>query len=102
LVAFARDSVSGRLTLLTALVNGFNGVDGLDGANDVAVSPDATNVYVTASDSDVVTAFARESGASALRFLGVYEDGAASPLLGTARAVAVSLDGGVCLRGGLH
>src|SRR5439155_1462915 len=62
LVVFARDAATGALKYLQLLEDSVNGINGLNGADDVAVSPDGTHVYVTASVDDALAVFARDAG----------------------------------------
>lgn len=55
ITAFSRDAVSGKLTLLSSVVNNEGGVSGLGDPREVIVSPDGKYVYVAAwGDKDVV------------------------------------------------
>ncbi len=72
---YARDSASGRLTLVEVLRDSAAGVDGLDRVRRVAVSPDGLNVYTAAFDDDGLGVFARDPGTGGLTFLEAFHDG---------------------------
>ncbi|WP_309018324.1 beta-propeller fold lactonase family protein [Pelagicoccus sp. SDUM812003] len=75
LLGFARDAVSGQLTLQDAIYDGMAGVDGLDGPWSIVVSPDGKHLYVAAFDDDKVSVFSRNATTGRISFQGVYEEG---------------------------
>ena len=94
LVVFARDAATGTLTYLQLLEDSVNGINGLNGADAVAVSPDGTHVYVTASVDDALAVFARDAGSGTLTYVERLRDGIGDiDGLNRAAAVAVSNDG---------
>lgn len=58
---FSRHAITGRLTLLHAIVNGQGGVSGLARPRDVLVSPDGKHVYVAAGQDNDIVVFNRAS-----------------------------------------
>ena len=101
-VTFSRNTVSGKLTFIAALVDGEGGVAGLNYPFQAAVSPDGRNVYVACAQNggadnpphgSVVT-FARNAMSGALTFMQALTDGVDGvDGLNTAAGVAVSPDG---------
>ncbi|MCB1055538.1 MAG: beta-propeller fold lactonase family protein [Acidobacteria bacterium] len=105
-VVFARNTVSGTLTLLQEVVQGSGGVNGLDAAVAVTVSPDGKHVYVASETAsagstgdDAVAVFSRvtDSGSpnyGRLSFVEAQQDGVSGvDGLAGAGAVTVSPDG---------
>jgi len=96
-VAFTRDTKTGALTQLAGTAGCVsetgtagacaNGV-ALDFPTGVAVSPNGKNVYVTASGSNAISAFARD-----------VKTGALTQLAGTAGCVSETGSGGLCADG---
>lgn len=66
LAIFARDGVTGALTLLDALSDGVGGVDGLAGATDVVLSPDGLHVYVSGPGDAAIAVFSRDAATGLL------------------------------------
>jgi 6-phosphogluconolactonase (cycloisomerase 2 family) len=88
---FSRNSGTGALTFVEAIVDGTGGADLLNGAESVAVSPDGKNVYAASLDDWAITVFTRNATTGALTFLEAHEDGAAGvDGLQNARSVTVS------------
>jgi 6-phosphogluconolactonase (cycloisomerase 2 family) len=94
LVVFSRNAQTGALTPIQTLLDGVAGVDGLNSAEQIALSPDGTSLYVTARFDASVSAFDVDPVDGTLAFvrkrsqeLGVWD-------VGTANGVAVSPDGG--------
>ncbi len=85
---FSRNTVSGTLTFVEAKVDGAGGLTSLAGANDVAISPDQKNVYVTSLVDNAVTVFTRDLVTGTLTYVEHKTDSLASPT-----EVAVSPDG---------
>lgn len=75
IVEFSRDIKTGELTFIESLINGVNGVRGLDGAWRLALSPDASLLYVTGRNDDAVAFFERNPKTGKLTFLNVFKDG---------------------------
>lgn len=73
-VVFSRNTTSGTLTFVEARYNSVGGVTGLEAPTGVAVSPDGTNVYVTAAASDSVVTFARSPATGTLLFVDAISD----------------------------
>ena len=63
------------LTFVEALKDGVGGVDGLDGAQEAAVSPDGSHVYVAGGIDDAVVVFIRNATTGALTFVEALKDG---------------------------
>ena len=57
---YARDNVTGALTLVQTLKNGEEGLTGLTSPECMAVSPDGKNLYVNGSGSNSVHIFNRD------------------------------------------
>ncbi|SNT18069.1 MULTISPECIES: autotransporter-associated beta strand repeat-containing protein, partial [unclassified Azospirillum] len=95
LAVFSRDSNTGALTYVTALVDGQNGVDGLNEARSVTMSADGLSVYVAGSRDNALAAFTRNPSTGALTFAGMITNGGSSSVDGLigANSVAVSADG---------
>jgi 6-phosphogluconolactonase (cycloisomerase 2 family) len=106
-VAFERNTSTGRLSYLEFEKNGVNDagdaggtVEGFEGGTDVAVAPDGEGLYATGDDSDSVVVFERDTGNGELSFVefekdGVDDAGDAGETvngLNGARAAAVSPD----------
>jgi DNA-binding beta-propeller fold protein YncE len=68
-VVFSRNATSGALTFVEARYNTVGGVSELESPTGVMVSPDGTNVYVTAAISNSVVTFARSQTTGALLFV---------------------------------
>ena len=75
IVVFARNTVTGELTLIEELFDGVGGIDGLNSAHDVKVTLDGNHVYVAGSIDDEIAIFSRNPTTGALTFLGVERDG---------------------------
>ena len=82
----------GSLTLVETKTNGVAGVV-MDGPNDVVVSPDGLNVYVTSSTSDGVTVFTRNPSTGALTWLETKTNIQGTNQLDAPNDLAVSPDG---------
>src|SRR5207253_474500 len=94
LAVFARDAATGAVTFVEMDRDGVAGVTGLAGAKAVALSPDGTHVYVTASVDDALAVFARDAGSGTLTYVERLRDGIGDiDGLNRAAAVAVSNDG---------
>jgi 6-phosphogluconolactonase (cycloisomerase 2 family) len=74
-VAFARDPLTGALTVVDQDRDGVDGVDGLDGAVGVVASPDGAQVYVVGEVDDAIATFARDQATGALTFVEQDKDG---------------------------
>lgn len=76
LVAFERDSVTGRLTFVEAEFDGQGDVpvDALYGPQDVVISPDGRFLYVPNLDGDTVSVFERNASTGAVDFVEVETD----------------------------
>ncbi len=90
---FSRNSATGELALVEAIVNG-GGVNGLGGAMSTAVSPDGDHVYVGSRSDDAVVAFSRNSVTGALTFIAFYQN-LAFPIVGLdgVESITLSPDG---------
>ncbi|MEK6276972.1 MAG: beta-propeller fold lactonase family protein [Actinomycetota bacterium] len=75
LASFSRDPQTGTLAFLGIQRDGEKGVDGLDRPENVALSPDGHNVYVTSDGDDAVAVFSRNPGTGLLSFVGAKKDG---------------------------
>jgi cysteine-rich repeat protein len=62
LAVFSRNAATGGLTFIELEKDGTGSVDGLNGAFGIAVSSDATSVYVTGADDDAVAVFGNRCG----------------------------------------
>jgi cysteine-rich repeat protein len=62
LAVFSRNAATGGLTFIELQKDGSGSVDGLNGAFGVAVSADATSVYVTGADDNAIAVFGNRCG----------------------------------------
>jgi 6-phosphogluconolactonase (cycloisomerase 2 family) len=94
LAVFSRNAATGELAFVQVLKDGVDGMDGLARAIGVVVSPDGSYVYVTASDDNSLTVFARDAVTGQLDLAQVLRDGSdgVDALRGT-EGLAVSPDG---------
>lgn len=93
ITAFSRDAVSGKLTLLSAVVNNEGGVSGLGDPHEVIVSPDGKYVYVAAwGDKDVVVLSRAANGELTFVEKVDYTDGTRNVLWG-AESMVLSPNG---------
>jgi poly(3-hydroxybutyrate) depolymerase/6-phosphogluconolactonase (cycloisomerase 2 family) len=91
---FARNPLTGALSLVEVQRQGVGGVDGLGYAAAVAVSPDDAHVYAVGYTDDAVVVFARDAATGKLGFVETQRNGmGAVNGLGGPTAVAVSPDG---------
>jgi len=91
---FARDVVTGRLTLVDRQIEGVAGVFGIEGAQGLVVSDDDAFVYVAASTDQAVAVFSRNPGTGVLLLQEVERNGVAGVIgIATPRRVALSPDG---------
>ncbi|MEX2188993.1 MAG: beta-propeller fold lactonase family protein [Pirellulales bacterium] len=91
---FARNAITGELTLVEALLDNTSGVDGLDGATAVIVSPDDRHVYVAGYLDDAVAVFSRDALSGRLAYVGRMRDGVGGINgLDGAHGLAISPDG---------
>ena len=74
LVVFDRDT-SGELTYRTSIQNGDDDVEGLRGAEDLAVSPDGRQVFVTGSKNDTLVVFDRDLVSGELSYRQTFSNG---------------------------
>jgi len=72
---FARNAITGELTLVEVEQDGVAGVDGLASAGDVVVSPDGANVYVASAGDDAIAIFSRNAVSGVLTYAGMVQDG---------------------------
>lgn len=94
LVAFSRDSVTGKLSLKAQYFDNSGGINGLNGPQWAVFSPDDSFLYVTGLFDDSVAVFERDSGTGLLTFVDDYVDGVDGvDGIGFAGTVAVSADG---------
>jgi 6-phosphogluconolactonase (cycloisomerase 2 family) len=85
---------SGNLTYVSCLKDNLNNVDGLDGANDLFVSPDGKNIYVTAGNDSALSVFSRNLSTGELTFSTIFKNGVNGiDCLKNAMALAMSPDG---------
>jgi 6-phosphogluconolactonase (cycloisomerase 2 family) len=87
--AFARNPVTGELTLLQALVDGVGGVDGLASNRNLVISPDGLHLYSGSRDDDAIAILGRDAGTGLLSFIGTQPTVSG----GDANGVAISPDG---------
>ena len=94
LAVFNRDTGTGNLTYSGYLKEGENGVAGLDGPEDITVSPDGKNVYVTGFTGDTLAVFNRDTTTGELSYSSLFRDeqGGVDGLNG-ASGITVSPDG---------
>ncbi len=91
LAVFEVGDPPGALTPIQSLYDNTDGVDGLDEPTNLAMSPDGTSVYVSATAENMVSVFSRDIATGLLTFLEIhfdFEDGLHAP-----RELAVSPDG---------
>lgn len=94
LTTFARDPVTGRLTLIEAFSDGQNGVNGLSEPMCVAVSPDGKQVYTVAEFDNALMVFNRDPATGKLTVVETLTDGQNGvDGLSLPLAVALSPDG---------
>jgi len=72
-VMFARDNVTGMLSILGVLTDGVGGIEGLVDPWDVSVSPDGRHVYVASFDY-AVSVFSRDAATGELAFVDVLSN----------------------------
>jgi 6-phosphogluconolactonase (cycloisomerase 2 family) len=72
ILAFRRDSVSGKLGLIGRYTKGKDGVSGLRGARSVIVSPDGKSVYVVAESDHAIVTFSRDGATGDLTYRDHY------------------------------
>ena len=91
---FSRNTSTGRLTFVDAIIDDQNGVDGLAATTSVTLSPDGRYVYAAGSQDNSVAVFSRNAMTGHLTFLETIKNGQgeANGLTG-ACAVTVSPDG---------
>lgn len=94
LTAFNRNSTTGAISFNETEINGTGGIEGLSVAQNVIVSPDNQNAYVTDSFNGNLAVFQRDNITNKMRFLEVHSDnqGGADGLSG-ATGIAMSTDG---------
>jgi len=94
LAVFRRDSDTGALSFLSAVLDGADGVDGIAGVRAIAVSPDGLSLYAAGYADNALAHFRRDADSGALSFRGCIRDGEGGvDLLGGVSSVAVSPDG---------
>ena len=94
LAIFSRDSVTGALTFVDAIVDGLNGVEGLSGVAGLALNPAGDNLYVAGAFDASVSIFARNSISGELTYTSSRFDGEGdADGLSDIQSVAVSPDG---------
>ena len=74
LVAFSRDSVSGKLTYIDSYFDNVDGIDGLGGIRQITSSPDDKYVYATGWGEDAVVVFIRDENTGELSFHSIYKN----------------------------
>jgi 6-phosphogluconolactonase (cycloisomerase 2 family) len=91
---FARDADTGKLSFVETLEDGQNGIVGMDDASGAVCSPDGSQVYVTASRSNAVSMFERNTETGVLAQVETEWNGyrGVDGLAGASSA-AVSIDG---------
>lgn len=92
IVVFARDTMTGLLTQVQVVEDGVSGISGIAGAQELAISPDGSSLYVGAAGANGVTAFDVAAPTGLLTFQATYStvDGHA---LGRVDGVTISDDG---------
>ena len=94
LSVFDRDPATGLLTHRADLVNGVDGVMGLEGPEDLAVSPDGTQLFVSGYASDTLVVFQRDTATGTLVYARHFQDGAGEvDGLNGASGLAIPADG---------
>ena len=83
----------GDLTVVGDKTHLVGDVTAMDGPNDMAISPNGQNVYVTAAQSDGISVFSRNAGNGALTFVESEVNANGTNELDSANDVAVSPDG---------
>lgn len=69
IAVFSRDAAGGSLSFIAAVKNGIGGVSGLQKPGQLALSADGRHVYVSASGSDDIVVFARDTATGKLSFI---------------------------------
>lgn len=89
ITTFAVDPVSGALTRVGVVIDGYEGVEGIATCTDVAVSLDGKHVYAAGPADDALAIFSRNAETGALTFV---NDVLNSELPGTPMGFPVALD----------
>jgi len=93
-VAFARDSGSGMLTLIAVYQNMVPPVVGLDAPESIVISPDGNHLYAAAETSQALVGFTRNPATGALSYLNTWFDGVGGvDGLGCVNDLEISPDG---------
>ena len=91
---YERNASTGALTYGGMLKDGVGGVDGLNGAQNVTLSADGNQAYVTGLTDDGVSWYERNASTGELTYLGMLKDGVGGvDGLASARGVTLSADG---------
>ncbi len=92
IAAFSRDTATGRLSWVATYRN--SRIDFLASLSDIAVTPDGTQVYVTAAFDSALALFDRNAVTSELRFVATWrEDAGGIQGLDAVSSLALSPDG---------
>lgn len=74
LIWFSVNSSTGALTYQGKFVDNTSGIDGLEGADNVTISGDGKNIYVTAFGDDALTWYTRDTTTGNLTYGGMLKD----------------------------
>lgn len=74
LIWFSVNSSTGALTYQGKFVDNTGGIDGLEGADNVTISGDGRNIYVTAFGDDALTWYTRDTTTGNLTYGGMLKD----------------------------
>lgn len=91
---FSRNSTTGALTPVGAIIDGLGLAQDLGGVFGLTISPDGKHLYAAANDDDALTTFSRDVSTGQLSYVEREKDGEAGvDGLNGARSVDVSPDG---------
>ena len=89
---FSRNTTTGALTYVSAVVDNSGGVTGINRVQDVAVSSNGAHVYAVSDFDDTLVAFSRDAGTGLLTYLEQEKNGVGG-VVGLDGATAVTLAG---------
>lgn len=91
---FAKNPLTGELSVASTVVDGVDGVDGISAASSLVLSPDNTSVYVSGQGEHSVAHFSRDATTGALTYIGKKTQNVDGIItLSGSRSLAVSPDG---------
>lgn len=91
---YTRDLDAGTITFLERHVHGFLLVDGIRNGQDLVISPDGMNIYISGFTDDAIAHFTRNPATGSLTFVRVYENNLSGiSNMDGPKALAISPDG---------